>query len=110
MEGPRVVQSAPPGRFLRQRCGAPAENARFFRSAAARQTAGAAPLEAAPAGPFNGVRPGGRPIAHFTNCDILKIGRRIEAAMNATTPPMRMIISGSIALVTALIWAFSWAS
>jgi len=44
---------------------------------------------------------------YFTNWDILKMGSRIEDAMNATIPPIRMIISGSMAAVTDLIVAFN---
>ncbi|GEM_PF-5430776 len=46
-------------------------------------------------------------IPYLTNWLILKIGRMIDIAINPTNPPISMIISGSIMLVTALIVAFS---
>ena len=50
---------------------------------------------------------GSNDVDYFTNCDILKIGSRIDAAMKPTTPPISMIISGSMAAVTALMVALS---
>ena len=45
--------------------------------------------------------------AYFTRELILKIGRIIAMAMKPTTEPMRMIMMGSIMLVTALIFSRS---
>ena len=47
------------------------------------------------------------PRAHFTSELILKMGRIIAMAINPTTEPIRMIITGSIMLVTALIFSRS---
>ena len=41
---------------------------------------------------------------------MLKIGRYIEITMNPTTPPTKMIISGSISEVSDLIFASTSAS
>jgi len=44
---------------------------------------------------------------YFTNWDILKMGKRIAAAIKATIPPIKTIMSGSMADVTVLMVAFN---
>lgn len=46
-------------------------------------------------------------IGYLTTWLILKMGKMMAMAMNPTTPPIQMIMAGSIMLVTALIWSLS---